>query len=359
MSTPDTLFYASRPRISVDGQLRDELGEILLNSLAIEETTLGLFRCEARFLNWGAKNGATGFLHFDRDVLDFGKPFSVELGSPDDTRRVFTGRIMALEAGFHENRPPELTVLAEDRFQDLRMTRRTRSFENTTDGDAVRAIAQQHGLTPQIDLDGSAHRTLAQVNQSDLAFIRERVCAAGGELWIEDRTLHAQPRSRRSAATVSLAYGSNLLSFTALADLAHQRTAVKVTGWDVASKQAIAEQAGASEISGEIGSGEGGSAVLGSAIADRTETVASAIPLSTAEAQALAAARYRDRARRFVCASGIAYGHAKIQVGATVELSGLGPLFNGAYYVTKARHVFDLEDGYRTAFDAERPSIGG
>ena len=41
-----------------------------------------------------------------------------------------------------------------------------------TDEDVLRQIAQEHSLTPDLSLDGPSYRTLAQVNQSDLAFIR-------------------------------------------------------------------------------------------------------------------------------------------------------------------------------------------
>src|SRR5258705_8493580 len=44
---------------------------------------------------------------------------------------LFEGRIMALEGQFPEGRQPQLVVLAEDRFQDLRMTRRTRTFKRS------------------------------------------------------------------------------------------------------------------------------------------------------------------------------------------------------------------------------------
>jgi uncharacterized protein len=184
-----SVFFAARPTIRVDGQLHDQLGDVVLQSLLIEETTLGLFRCEASFLNWGPKDRQVGFLFFDRSILDFGKPFSVEFGPPAANGPVFAGRITGLEAQYPPHRPPELMVLAEDRFQDLRMERRTRSFENVTDADVIRQIASQHGLTPQVDVDGPTYRTLAQVGQSDLAFLRERVAAIDAELWIDNRTL--------------------------------------------------------------------------------------------------------------------------------------------------------------------------
>jgi len=354
-----TGFYASRPTIRVEGQSQQALGEVLLQSLMVEETTLGLFRCEANFLNWGPRNNDVDFLLFDRQVLDFGKAFAVEFGPPSESGPVFAGRITGIEAHYPPARPPEFLVLAEDRFQDLRMERRTRSFENVTDADVIRQIAAQQGLTAQVDVDGPTYRVLAQVNQSDLAFLRERVAAIDAELWVDNRTLYAQARSRRSAGTVSFTYGRNLLEFSVLADLAHQRTSVRVSGWDVADKQGIDVEASESVISAELRGGRSGSAVLAQALAQRRERIVAAVPLSQPEAKAMAEARYRERARRFVRGTGVVDGNVKVRVGATVELQGLGAFFDGPYYVTLARHTFDLRDGYRTTFEVERPGIGG
>jgi uncharacterized protein len=352
-------FYASRPAIKIDGTEQRELGEGLLQSLLIEETTLGLFRCEVRFANWGAQGNRVDFYLFDGRIVDFGKEIEIELGPPRATRRVFKGRITGIEAQFPKERPPELTVLAEDRFQDLRMERRTRTFEDSSDSDAMRAIISEHGLSADVDVDGPTHRALAQVNQSDLAFLRERAAAVDAELWLDDRTLHVQAHARRNAGSVTLTYGAELLEFTVLADLAHQRSAVKVSGWDVSGKQVIDIEAGESAVSSELGGGRSGGAVLGRALAERRERVGLATPLSQQEAQALADARYRRRARRFVAGAGVADGNPAIQVGGELDLRGVGPLFEGKYYVTLVRHTYDLVNGYRTTFQVERPGLGG
>lgn len=352
-------YYASRPTIRVEGQAQDTLGDVLLQSLMVEETTLGLFRCEASFLNWGPKDNNVGFLLFGRELIDFGKAFSVEFGPPGSTSPVFAGRITGLEAQYPPHRPPELAVLAEDRFQDLRMERRTRSFENQTDADVIRLIASQHGLTAQVDVDGPSYSVLVQLNQSDLAFLRERTAAIDAQLWLDNRTLYAQARARRSAGTSTFTYGQNLLEFTVLADLAHQRTSIRVSGWNPRDKQAIDVEAGASSVSSELNGGRSGSAVLGQALTAQNERVVSATPLSQSEAQNMAQARYRARARGFLRGAGVVDGNVKIRVGATADLKGLGPLFDGPYYVTLARHTFTLREGYRTTFEVERPGIGG
>ena len=57
--------------------------------------------------------------------------------------------------------------------------------------------------------------------------------------------------------------------------------------------------------------------------------------------------------------TGVVDGNIKVRVGASLSLAGLGPFFEGSYYVTRARHSFTLQYGWRTTFDAERPGIGG
>ncbi len=352
-------YFAARPILRIDGEIQQLLAERQLQSLLVEENTLGLFRCEANFINWGPKNGKVDFLYFDQQVLDFGKVFSVEFGPPGANAPVFAGRITGIEAHYPMNRPPEIQILAEDRLQDLRMERRTRSFENVTDEDVIRQIASQHGLKAQIDLDGPTYRTLVQSNQSDLAFLRERLVAIDAELWIDDRTLYAQGRSRRNADTITLNHGKELLEFTVLADLAHQCTSVRVSGWNVGDKQAVDKEAGESTIFAELNGGQSGSAVLARALAQRHERVAVSTPISQQEAQKMAEARYRAKARGFVRGLGVADGNARVRVGSTVVLKGLGLFFDGPYYVALARHTFTMEDGYRTTFEVERPGIGG
>jgi phage protein D len=351
------MFFAARPTLYIDGQVERMLGEEALSALLVEETMHGLFRCEATFVNWGPSGQGYGLAFFDQSLLDFGKTLAVEFGPPGNTGPVFAGRISGVEARYPQQRPPEITVLAEDRLQDLRMERRTRSFEDVSDEDVFREIASAHGLTPELDIEGPTYRVLTQLNQSDLAFLRERAAAIDAELWIDGSTLYAQMRTRRDAGSVSIAYGQNLLEFSVLADLAHQRSSVHVCGWDVGGKTAIDEQADEAAISGELNGGNSGSAVLASALGERHERVVSSVPLSQEEAQQMAQARYRERARRFVRGTGTVDGNIKIRVGATVDMSGLGAVFNGSYYVTLARHTFDVYHGFRTTFEVQRAAI--
>jgi hypothetical protein len=350
-------LYEARPRFTVDGRDQPALGDQLIE-MAVEDTVAGLSHCEATFANWGPVGGAVGFLYFGRDVLEFGKAFNIAAGGGAAAGQIFDGRIMGLEGRFHNERPPEILVLAEDRLQDLRKTRRTQAFEQIRDADLFQQVASRHSLRATVDIDGPTHRVLTQVNQTDLAFLRERARALDAELWIEGNTLHAVARGRRSAGTVTLTFGQGLHECSVLADLAEQVSGFTVSGWDVAGKRAISFRATDMALAGELNGDQGGSRVLAQAIGDRDQQVVHDLPFTSQEGQALAESRYRQTARRFVVGTGTAEGDARLRVGTKLELRGVGSLFDGKYYVTRVRHLFDTLRGYRTHFTVERPGIG-
>lgn len=350
-------FYAAQPSIQLDGTDTPNLSSGLLN-LMVEETTAGLCRCEATFGNWGNYQGSVGFLYFDRQVLDFGKSLAVRAGDSDASAKIFDGHITGLEAQFPQNRPPQLIVLAEDRFQDLRMTRRTRSFDDVSDRDVLNTIASEHGLQADLDVSGPTHRVLTQLNLSDLAFIRERASAIDAEVWVDGAVLYARQRASRHVGDVTLTYGQGLLEISLLADLAGQRTSLVVTGWDIGAKEAVEHEAAEDVLRPELNGHQSGASILESAFGRRVERVVHLAPQDASEARALAEGEFRRIARRFIVGHGVAEGDGRIHVGTKLDLQGLGPLFEGPFYVADVRHSFDRRTGFRTHFKVERPGLG-
>jgi phage protein D len=348
----------STPVLTIAGTADAEAAGNLVG-LTVEETTSGMCWCEARLTNYGYRNGVADYLYLGRDVIDFGTRLAVAFGPRDDSRQVFAGKVSALQADYPAAEHAQLLVFAEDGLQDLRLTRRTRTFEDSSTADIAGQVAGDHGLTPSVDLDGPTRRVTTQVNQSDLAFLRSLARRDDAEVWLDDRTLHLSRRPDRDAGTVELTYGGDLLSFSVRADLADQCTEVGVAGWDVGAKDAILETADSGALGSELAGGDtSGSDTLRKAFAARTERIVRGTPLTSDDARALARAAYLERARRFVCGTGLTGGTPALKVGTRVTLSGLGAPFNGAYYVSRTRHMFDLVLGYRTEFDVERAGMG-
>lgn len=353
---PTKVAYAATPTLTIGGTLaRAAMGNVI--ALSIDEDILGMTSLEARFSNIGTKPGST-YLYLDRQLFDFGTEIKVGMGPTGSQTELFAGKISALQADY-PGAIATLSICAEDRLQDFRLTRRTRTFEDSTTSDIADALASDHGLQAELDLDGPERRVVNQLNLSDLAFLRQLAEADGGEVWLAGDTLHVQRRVARETGTVTLKYPGALLHISIRADLANQCSSITVTGWSVADKDAITESGDAALLTSELAATEAsGADLLAAALTTRHERLVVTEPIDSDDAKARAEAAYLARARRFVTGQGTATGSPGVRVGARVTLDGLGKPFNGEYRVTRTRHRFDLMHGYRTDFDVERAGIG-
>jgi phage protein D len=291
-------------------------------------------------------------------LLDFGKSIRVSIGASGEDATIFDGTISGIEASFDENREPEVVVFAEDKLMDLRMTRRMRTYDNVSDAQLAQRIATDHGIGASVSASGPTYPTLQQWNVSDLAFLRERAARIQAEIWIQDSTLHFESRSSRSAPALTLVQGNHLLSAQLRADLAHQRTKVKVSGYDVSGRQAITGEAGAEALAAEAGAGQTGAAVLMRTRGERVSYRVQDVPFAVTEAREWARAELLRRGRGFVTVDGVTRGSPSLVVGSTLRLERVGQPFEGdGYRVTRMCHTYDLSEGYRTRFRAERATI--
>lgn len=355
----ESLLTYPGPVFEVDGEVKGELARDILR-LEIEETTAGLKTLTARLIAQGPTGSRSEQtqLYLDGSVIDFGKKLSVVLGAAPAAHTVFTGRISALEADFQEGEAPEAVIFAEDKLMELRMTRRTKTYESMNDAGIAGAIASEHGLTPAVDADGPTYDVVQQWNVSDLAFLRERARRIQAEVWIEDETLHFKSRGNRTATELTLVQGNHLISLRARADLAHQRTKVKVSGYDASLRERIEEEAGEDAIQAEVSDGLTGIAVLERAFGGRVSLRVRETPLQSTEASDWARAEMLRRARSFVTVTGTTRGSAGMIVGSKLTLERTGHPFEGpGYYVTRVCHTYDLRNGFRTHFEAERATV--
>jgi phage protein D len=354
----DLLLSSSAPVFKVDGDVKGDLARDLVR-LEVDESTDGLKTCVARFIAVGPGAGTSEEqLYLDGQILDFGKALEVALGPPGNQRVVFKGALSALEAEFDEAAAPHVTAFAEDRLMTLRMTRRSRTYEQMTDADIASAIAGEHGLTPDTAADGPTYDVVQQLNQSDLAFLRERARLVAAEVWCDGDALGFKTRANRDGTAVTLVRGNELLTVECRADLAHQRTKVVVSGYDAADRATIEEAASADAVQAEAASGRSGPAVLEQAFGERVSRLARSAPLAGSEASAWARAEMQRRARGFVTVVGTTSGTPDLVVGSRVTLERVGAPFEGdGYYATRVRHTYDLTQGHRTLFHAERATI--
>ncbi|MGW4095825.1 phage late control D family protein [Mycobacterium sp. NPDC004974] len=306
----------------------------------------------------GAPGPPEKMQYLDGRQVDFGVALQVAIGPRSGQRVAFDGVISAIEAVFADAQPPLVVVSAEDMFMRLRMTRRSHTYTDATDADIVDEIARFHGLRAEVDADGPRYDVVQQLNQSDLAFLRERARLTRAELWCDGNVLHYASRTRRNGTKLTLVQSNELLGIRLCADLAHQRTEVVVTGYDARTAETIEERADSAVVAAEAAPGRVGPDALEKALGASVSLRVREVALNSAEAAAYAKAEMLRRARGFVTVMGTTRGTPDMTVGSILDLRAVGTAFEGGgYYVTRVQHTFDLERGLRTHFEAERSTV--
>ena len=260
----DQAIVAARPEVRVDGKTIDDLTNGL-EVMRIHEGRETPATLELEVGNWGtpAAGGTPDFRFLDRRQLDFGKRIEVAFGSTHDLPRAASP---GLEVVFPRSGVPGLVVLAEDELQVLRLARRTRTFENVK----RRGRRAHGGERPQPHADRStcpARRTrcVAQLDQSDLAFLRDRVRAVGGELWVRDGELHAAQRTvarPAAAARPSCASTRRSASCACAPTSPTRRPRSSSAAGTSPAAAAIAERAGDAVLGAESQGGDTGATIL-------------------------------------------------------------------------------------------------
>jgi phage protein D len=358
-SMPEEYYSSTAPTFKVGGSLKGELARDLLR-LDVEEDTEGLKTLQAHFVAVGpaTQGGEEQPLYIDGQVLDFGKSIEVEIGAPSNRKVIFKGTVSALELTREEGQLPRVTCFAEDGLMKLRMTRRMKTYENKTDAGIASAIGGEHGLTTNAAADGPSYDVVQQWNQSDLAFLRDRARLVQAEVWFADGAINFKTRANRSGNTVTLVYGNHLIDVRVRADLAHQRTTIKVSGYDAKQRAQIEDQADKSAIQAEVSGGVVGPEVLANTLGTAVSHRICEAPLVLGDATAWAKAEMLERSRGFVTVLGTTRGTPEMSVGSTLTFERVGKPYDGAgYYATSVRQSYDLNAGHRTHFRAERATL--
>ncbi len=348
--------YSAIPTVQVDGQFSDIIANQLLG-MEMREQEGGMSSLELRLSNFGSLQGGLGNTVFeDGKILKLGTQLKLFTGDVDSPTEIFRGKATAIEGRFPRQGPPELVVLSEDSLQAARMHRRTKTWDVSTLGDIVTQVANDLGLTPQVNGLTASVGTELQFNETDLGFLRRLLARYDADMQIVGDELHASPRNQVQRTSVQLDMNSQLREVRVLADLAHQVAQVTVTGWDFQQGQTISATSQSTDFG--QGSGQTGKDWLTQALSTRSEQIGQFANANQSEAQALADADFLQRSRRFVVAHGCAEGNPGVRVGTWLTLTGLGPRFSNDYYVTSAIHRWDTDKGYETEFTAESAYLG-
>ena len=349
--------FSARPTVLVGGQALPVLSANLV-SFRMHEAQGGMSSLELSIVDWlSLDGGSAGYGATAASPLKLGAELKIFAGPTTAPQEIFDGVVTAMETEAGAGSQPMFTLLAEDRLFKLRRKRRSRSFEDSSPSDVVKAIASDHGLEAQL-ADGfdDPVATWVQMNESDLAFLRRFLRVFDADLQLIQKTLQVVAIAAEARSSVPLALGETLLSIRATADLAEQATATRIGSFDPESGEPVSAEA----TTGRMGPGRGtdGKSALTPVTGEVREHAGHFPPMSADTGKKFAEAAFGQRARRFVRADGTAQGNGAIRVGSWLDITGVNPFFVNTYNVIEATHRFDLASGYLTDFVAECAYLG-
>jgi phage protein D len=286
-----------------------------------------------------------------------GHTLKVFAGTRPGGKPLFDGEIVELEPELVPG-AIRLVIRAYDRLHRLARGRHVRSFQNMTDGDLVRKIAQEAGLQTKFGPASEVHPYLLQANQTNLALLQERARALGYFLYVEGKTLCCVPPSAEMPP-IEIKWGAGLQEFRPRLSTIAQVGEVTVRGWDPAHRQEIVGQAKKGDGAPHIGEKRTGGEVAQSAFQMEATYLVTDKPVRTqVRADHLAKAVAGDHAARFVEAEGRCAGNPNLGVGVRARIEGVGERFSGEYLVTSAVHHYSAEQGYTIQFavSGQRPA---
>jgi phage protein D len=346
-------FFAPAFRVKVDGRVLEPEQTMAISEVVV---THEIGTSDQFSLTLASPYPHLPWTH-GRDAALFkpGAAVTIEMGYVDDLQPMLSGEVTGLSPDFPSDGTATLQVDGHTRLHRLDGPRQTRTFQDMTDAEIVESIAQQVGLTARAERTPIRHAHLIQYNRTNLEFLRERAEALDFELLVEDRTLVFRKPQSGSPRVASLTWGETLRSFRPSVNSLEPVTEVIVRGYDPKTKTAIVGRAGAGAEEVTLGA-ENGARLVNSAFGSRTEVVVDAQPTSQAEAEQRAKAVFNKRMMELISGSGEAVGQPALRAGRVVELGGLGPRFNGLYYIVRSTHTIGSA-GYRTGFSVRRNAV--
>lgn len=311
-----------------------------------------LARATVLLQNWN--DDANAVKYSDGDSFRPGKKIEIHLGYESDLSPVFEGVIVGLGADFLPARQPVLRIDCRCKGVLLSGGRRSRVFEDSTDGDAVSAIAGDYGLSAEADA-GPQNAFLVQDGVSDWDFLARRARTLGMVLYVRGDTLAFRAANTSAEPAASLDYGATLLELRVDEALIDRVDKVTAAAWDPEGLQAATSDAGAADATVK----NNGRPDLGKALSDagwpkRDERLAHAGAVGPDELDAVAKAGVERGALGHLYGRGRSHGLPQIRIDALLELRKLGARFGGKHYVTAVRHRLDSRS-YTTEFQLGQP----
>jgi phage protein D len=298
----------------------------------------------------------------DAPLFDFGKTVEVLMQGPDRDAfvKVFEGEVVSIEGEFEEA-GVYLNVRAYGRGHRLNRAKKNKVFLNQTFSNVAQQVAQEAGLTAEVDPDpGGNRKFIQQSNETNWEFLVRLAGEIGFIVTERERKIYfTKAENPLRGGTKPLEWGKELVAFRPRMTGVGQVDQVKVSGWDPAAKQVVVGVAHEGDV--KLGStigiprSKGGQSSFGRSDVELGNRLVS----TRTEAEALAKSAFERSANAYLEATGKAIGRPDLKVGDWVDVDKVGRKFKGKYLLSEVVHVYTESKGFMTSFRVSGQSARG
>ena len=290
----------------------------------------------------------------ETEIFHLGARVIIELGGEPPLLPVMMGEITGFELDYEADSALRLRILGHDLLHRLARGRKIRTFAETSDGEIVEALAEEHELVAEVDPTELVLDVVQQHDESDLDFLLRRAARIGYEVSVRERILRFRRPRFEEPAVMTLSKRGSLLAFRPRLSSMTQVGEVSVRGWSPLTAEPLVGVATAGMEGRHMGGVLGGPEASVAAFGETAAPVVGEPVWNEEEAEFMARGQLSARALAYVRATGSALGDARLEVGSVVAVEELGERFSGDYYLVAARHRLTPAEGYRTDFRARR-----
>lgn len=301
----------------------------------------------------------------EQDLFDPGKKVEIFMGyrGKGPFRRMLQGKIKSFKLTFPAGGKPTVSIGGLSVLDQLRRKQVSRKFLKKTDSEIAKEIIGPTGLkiVTKADNQEERHEYLAQENQYDLVFLKERAKALDYVLVVNEPPganpgppeIYFGPPEKSREVTYRLVYGKSLIQFSVALNTANQVKEVTVRRPGRNDKTLIEATATRDQARVPGLNNSSRQSQLESSFSKRTEVLTSEKVENKGEARLHATRRMKEIGREFIKGGGSTLGLPDLRAGSFVEIAGVGESFSGRYFVTSTTHSIG-DGGYTTQFQCRR-----
>ena len=319
--------------IKVDGKPIDSTFQV--DSVDVYKAVNKLPR--ARLVIFDGSPAEADFPISDLDTFLPGKKVEIAAGYDGKETTVFKGVIVRQGLSVDQNEASKLVVDITDEAIRMTLERRNALFEKITDSDLIGKLITASGLAKDVAATKTVHEEIVQYYAADWDLMVMRAELNSFVVIADAGKVTVRKPDTKQTPVLGVAFGSTILDLDVEMDAATQlaASAIKSFTWDPATQKVLDGASGTVDVKE---AGNVSSAQLAKVFNVSKFTQQTGGSIGKPSLQEWSAGELLKSKLSKIRGTVRFQGSAKAQVGAMLELAGVGKRFNGPVFMSGVRH---------------------